>query len=67
MIQSGNATLLQRFANDYFAVDVEMSNCLHATSSNTLFCTHYVGNVNYRSFITVTFPICSIEKTITPC
>ena len=67
VIQSGNATLLQRFSKDYFAVAVEMTKCLHATSSNALFCTHYVGNVNYRSLITVTFPIGSIGKTITPC
>ena len=57
MIQSGNATLLQRFPKDCFVVDVAMSKCLHATSSNALFCTHYVGNMNYRSLITVTFPI----------
>ena len=57
MIQSGNATLLQRFSKNYFAVDVEMSKCLHATSSNTLFCMHYIGNVSYLSLIMVTFPI----------
>ena len=43
-----------------------MSECLHATSSNALFCTHYVGNVNYRSLMTVTFPIGSIGKPRTP-
>ena len=36
-----------------------MSKRLHATSSNALFfhALLYVGNVNYRSLITVTFPI----------
>ena len=67
MIQLGKATLLQRFSKDSFAEDVEMSKRLHATSSNALFCTHYVGNVNYRSLITVMFPIGSIGKTITAC
>ena len=42
MIQKGNATLLQRLPKGYFAVDVDRSKCLHATSSNALFCTHYV-------------------------
>ena len=63
MIQSGNATLLQHFSKDYFAVDVEMSKCLHVTSANVLFCTHHIGNMNYRSSIMATFPIGSIGKT----
>ena len=50
MIQDGNATLLQRFPKDHFTADVDRSKCLHATSSNALFCTHYVGNVIYQSF-----------------
>ena len=62
MIQSGNATLLKRFSKDCFAVDVEMSKCLHMRSSNALFCTHYVGNANHRSLITVAFPVGSIGK-----
>ena len=44
----GNATLMQRFPKDYFAVNVDRSKCLHATTSNALFCTHYVGNVIYH-------------------
>ena len=32
------------------------SKCLHVTSSNTLFCTHYVDDVNYR------FPLTSMGK-----
>ena len=62
MIQSGNATLLQHFSKDYFAVDVKMSKYLRATLSNTIFCMLYIGNVNYRSLITVAFPIGSIGK-----
>ena len=50
MIQNRNATLLQRFPKDYFAADVDRSKCLYATSSNALFCTHYVGNVIYHKF-----------------
>ena len=50
MIQKGNATLLQRFPKDYFAADIDRSKCLHATSSNALVCTHYVGNVIYHKF-----------------
>ena len=49
MIQKGNVTLLQRLPNDLFAADVDKK-CLHATSSNALFCTHYVGNVIYHKF-----------------
>ena len=48
MIQKGNVTLLQRFPKDYFTADVDRSECLYATSSNALFCTHYVGNVIYH-------------------
>ena len=43
-------------------MDVELSKCLHATSSNALFYMHYVGNVNYRSLITVMFPIGSMRE-----
>ena len=50
MIQKGTATLLQRFSKDYFAADIDRSNCLHATSSNALFYTHYVGNMIYHKF-----------------
>ena len=39
-------TLLQRFPEDYFAADVDSSKCLHYTSSNALFWTHYVGRLN---------------------
>ena len=45
MIQKGNVTLLQRLPKDYFAADVDRNKYLHVTSSNELFCTHYVGNV----------------------
>ena len=45
MIQKGNTTLLHGFPEDYFAVDADRSKCLHVTSSNALFCTHYIGNV----------------------
>ena len=50
MMQKGNTTLLQRFPKDYFAADVDRSKRLHATSSNELFCMHYVGNVIYHTF-----------------
>ena len=50
MIQKGNATLLQCLSKDYLAADVDRSKCLHVTSSNVLFCTHYVGDVIYHSF-----------------
>ena len=50
MIQKGNATLSRHFSKDYFAVHVDRSKCLHATSSKTLFCTHYVGNMIYHKF-----------------
>ena len=43
-------TLLQRFPNDFFAADTDRNKCLHATSSNALFCTHYIGNVIYHKF-----------------
>ena len=49
MIQKGNVTLLQHFPKDYFAVDVDRSKCLYM-SLNTLFCTHYVGNMIYHKF-----------------
>ena len=50
MIQKGNATLLQCLSKDYLAADVDRSKCLHVTSSNVLFCTHYVGDVIDHSF-----------------
>ena len=50
MIQKGNTTLLQRFPKDYFAADADRSKYLHTTSSNALFCMHYVGNVIYHKF-----------------
>ena len=37
------------FKND-FASNVNSSKCLHATSSNALFCTHYVDDVMYHIF-----------------
>ena len=50
VIRKGNVTLLKRFVKDYFAADVDRSECLHATSSSALFCKHYVGNVIYHKF-----------------
>ena len=47
-IQVGTTTLLQRFLKDYFAADFDRCTCLHATSSNALLCTHYLGNVIYH-------------------
>ena len=42
---------MQRFPKDYFAADVDRNKYSHAISSpNTLFCTHYVGNVIYHKF-----------------
>ena len=38
------------FSKDSFAADVDRSKCLHATSSNALFCKHYTGYVNYHKF-----------------
>ena len=32
------------------AADVDLSKCLHATSSNAFFCMHYVGNMIYHKF-----------------
>ena len=42
--------MLQRFPKDYFAADFDRSKCLHATSSNVLFCMHCIGNVIYHKF-----------------
>ena len=42
--------IVATFSKDYFAADVGRSKCLHATSSNALFCTHYVGNVICHKF-----------------
>ena len=35
---------------DFFAAEGDCSKCLHATSSNVLFCTHYISNVDYYKF-----------------
>ena len=37
--------IVAAFSKDYFAVDVEMSKCLHATSSNALFRTTLVARI----------------------
>ena len=50
MIQEGNVSLLQRFLKDFLAADVGGSKCLHAMSSNTLFCTCYIGKAIYHKF-----------------
>ena len=50
MIQKGNTTLLHGFPKDYFTTDADRSKCSYATSSNMLFCTHYIGNVIYHKF-----------------
>ena len=50
MMQKRSTTLLQRFPKEYFAADSDRSKCLHATSSNALFFTHYVGNVIFFKF-----------------
>ena len=39
------------FPKDYFAADIDRSKCLHATSSNVLFCMQYVGNVIYHNLL----------------
>ena len=54
MIQKVRSTLLQCFPKNSFAADVARSKHLRSTSSNVLFCTHYVDDVN---LITVTFPL----------
>ena len=51
MIQKGNATLLQRFQKDYFAADVDRSQCLrHQTLSfaRTTLGTWFITNFSYR-------------------
>ena len=45
-----NAILLLHFPKDYFAEDIDSRKCLHATSSNVLFCRHCVGNMFYDKF-----------------
>ena len=50
LIQEGNETLLRHFPKDFFAADIDRSKCLHAMSSNALFCTHYIGNMIYHKF-----------------
>ena len=52
MIQKGNVILQQGYPRDYFAADIDRSKCLHVhvTSSNTLLCMHYVGNMIYHKF-----------------
>ena len=42
MIQKGNAILLQRFPNNYFAADVERHKCLHAA------CPNINGNLRHK-------------------
>ena len=51
MIQKGNATLFWAFPKDFLAADVDRSIYLHVTSSNALFCMHYVGNMIYHKFL----------------
>ena len=67
MIQKGNAKLLQRFPKDYFAADVDRSKCLHSTSSNAIFCMHYVGNVIYQTFSHGDVSYRFNGKKLTPC
>ena len=55
-------TLLQCFPMNSFAADIMRSKCLHAMSSNTPFCMHYIDNMNYCSLITVKFPLSSMSK-----
>ena len=52
MIHTGNVTLLLlgRLAEDYFAANVDRCKFLYSVSTNTLFCTHYFGNVIYHTF-----------------
>ena len=50
MIQKGNATFLQRFPKDDFVSDIDRRKFLHATSSNALFRTHYVGKMICHKF-----------------
>ena len=50
MIQKENATLMQHFRKNCFAADVDRSKCLHATSPNAHFCTHYVGDLIFHKF-----------------
>ena len=38
------------FLKNYFASDVNSSKCLHAMSSNALFCKHYIDDVIYHLF-----------------
>ena len=54
MIQKGNATLLQLFPKDYFAVDLDRSKCLHMTSSNSFLCTtSFITNFHIMTFLKV--------------
>ena len=53
MIHKGELTPLQCFPKNYFPGDVDRSKCIHATSSNALFCTHYIDDMNYCSLIMV--------------
>ena len=50
MIQKGNMALLRCVPKDYLTADIDRSKCLHAMSSNALFCTPDVGNVIYHKF-----------------
>ena len=38
------------FLKNYFASDINSSKCLHAMSSNLLFCTHYIDDVIFHIF-----------------
>ena len=48
MLLKGKSTFCDVLKN-YYASGVS-SKCLHATSSNALFCTHYVNDVIYHVF-----------------
>ena len=65
MMQKGNASVLQRFPKDYFSADVDRSKCLHATSSNMLFCTQHIGIMIYHNFLHG--KIVSMGETLTSC
>ena len=50
MIKKSKCDVIATFSKGYFAVDINRSKCLHATSSKVLFCTHYISNVIYHIF-----------------
>ena len=64
MILKGNETLLQHFPKDYLAGDIDRSKCFLVTSSNTLFCKHYVGNVINHKFSHDDIPYRLMGKTL---